>query len=78
MPLNLFRRRNRYRANFANRTHYLEQPFIQKLRYTRYQGVFLAVALGVISNQCLLYFAPEWALTDKHLVRIPVLKIFPA
>ncbi|MDD1605137.1 MAG: carbonic anhydrase [Methylococcaceae bacterium] len=53
-----------------------EQPFIQKLRYTRYQGVFLAVALGVISNQCLLYFAPEWALTDKHLVRIPVFEDF--
>lgn len=53
-----------------------EQPFIKKLRYTSYQGVFLAVALGVISNQCLLYFAPEWALTDRHLVMIPIFEDF--
>ncbi len=55
-----------------------EQPFIKKLRYTRYQGVFLAVVLGVASNQCLLYFAPAWALMDRHLVMIPVFEDFPS
>lgn len=53
-----------------------EQPFIKKLRYTRYQGVFLTVALGVVSNQCLLDFAPEWALRDGHLVMIPIFENF--
>ncbi|MSP28531.1 MAG: carbonic anhydrase [Methylococcales bacterium] len=54
-----------------------EQPFIKSLRYSRvYQGILLAVLLGVFSNQYLIYFAPEFALKDTHLVMIPVFNDF--
>lgn len=54
-----------------------EQPFIKALRYGRvYQGILLAVLLGVFSNQYLVHFAPEFALKDTHLVMIPVFNDF--
>ncbi len=54
-----------------------EQPVIKSQPYIRqYQGMLLAVILGVISNQCLLYFLPALALTDKHLVTIPIFESF--
>lgn len=54
-----------------------EQPFIKALRYSRvYQGILLAVLLGVFSNQYLVHFAPEFALKDTHLVMIPVFNDF--
>ncbi|MDO9214632.1 MAG: carbonic anhydrase family protein [Methylococcales bacterium] len=54
-----------------------EQPFIKTLRYARlYQGILLAVLLGVLSNQYLVTFAPELALKDNHLVMIPVFSTF--
>ncbi len=54
-----------------------EQPFIKSLRYSRvYQGILLAVLLGIFSNQYLVHFAPELALKDTHLVMIPVFNDF--
>jgi carbonic anhydrase len=54
-----------------------EQPFIKAIRYARlYQGILLALLLGVLSNQYLLTFAPELALKDNHLVMIPVFSTF--
>jgi MFS superfamily sulfate permease-like transporter len=52
-----------------------EQPFIKSLRYARlYQGILLAVLLGISGNQSLLHFAPELALKNNHLVMLPVFK----
>ncbi|MFI3191053.1 MAG: SulP family inorganic anion transporter [Methylococcales bacterium] len=54
-----------------------EQPFIKSLRYSRvYQGILLAVLLGVFSNHYLVHFAPEFALKDTHLVMIPIFSDF--
>lgn len=54
-----------------------EQAFIKFPRYIRqYQGVLLAVLLGVFSNQCLVYVAPELALKDNHLVMLPIFEDF--
>ncbi|MCX7067651.1 MAG: carbonic anhydrase family protein [Methylococcales bacterium] len=54
-----------------------EQLFIKSLRYSRvYQGILLAVLLGIFSNQYLVNFAPELALKDTHLVMIPVFNDF--
>jgi carbonic anhydrase len=54
-----------------------ESPIIKSRRYARsYQGVLLAVVLGIASNQYLLHFAPELALKDHHLVMIPIFDNF--
>ncbi|MFI3219768.1 MAG: SulP family inorganic anion transporter, partial [Methylococcales bacterium] len=54
-----------------------EQPFIKSRCYSRvYQGILLAVLLGIFSNQYLVHFAPELALKDTHLVMIPVFNDF--
>jgi MFS superfamily sulfate permease-like transporter len=50
-----------------------ERPLIHSFKYSHsYQSILLAVALGVISNQSLLHFAPAFALKNNHLVSIPV------
>ncbi len=54
-----------------------ERPFIKSLPFIRlYQGVLLAVILGVMSNQYLLSVSPELALSDRHLVTVPVFDNF--
>jgi carbonic anhydrase len=54
-----------------------EQPAIKSRPYIRrYQGVLLVVIMGVLVNQCLIHFAPDLALTDKHLVTIPIFDSF--
>lgn len=54
-----------------------EQPRLKSLPYIRsYQGVLLALVLGVISNQCLIHFFPELALKNSHLVSIPIFQDF--
>lgn len=54
-----------------------ELPKIKTSKYVRpYQGVLLVLLLGIISNELLLYLAPEWALNEGHLVKLPVFNDF--
>ncbi|CAG0942987.1 Carbonic anhydrase 2 [Candidatus Brocadiaceae bacterium] len=54
-----------------------ELPKIKQLPFIRpYQGVLLALSFGIISNYLLLYIAPDIALAENHLVRIPVFANF--
>ena len=54
-----------------------ELPFMKAQRYiSSYQGVLIAVIVGIISNQMLLQFAPELALGEKHLVSLPIFDSF--
>ncbi len=50
-----------------------ERPLINSFKYSHsYQSILLALALGVIINQALLHFSPQYALKNNHLVSIPV------
>lgn len=50
-----------------------EQPFMKKYRFFQlFQGVLIAILTGVLINQGLQNFYPEWALSGNHLVMIPV------
>ena len=52
-----------------------EQPFMQKYRFLQlFQGVLIAILTGVLINQGLQNLYPEWALSDNHLVMLPILK----
>jgi len=52
-----------------------EQPFMQKYRFFQlFQSVLIAILSGVLINQGLQNFYPEWALSGNHLVMLPVLK----
>jgi len=52
-----------------------EQPFLKKYRFFQlFQGVLIAVTVGVLINQGLQNFYPELALSGNHLVMIPLLK----
>lgn len=52
-----------------------EQPFMQKYRFFQlFQSVLIAILTGVLINQGLHNFYPEWALSGNHLVMLPVLK----
>lgn len=54
-----------------------ELPFMKAQRYiSSYQGVLIAVIIGIIGNQMLLQFAPELALGEKHLVSLPIFDSF--
>lgn len=54
-----------------------EQSVIKSRPYIhQYQGVLLAVILGTLTNQLLIHFMPDMALSDKHLVTIPVFDTF--
>ena len=52
-----------------------EQPFMKKYRFFQlFQGVLIAILAGVLINQGLQNFYPEFALGGNHLVMLPVLK----
>lgn len=52
-----------------------EQPFLKKYRFFQlFQGVIIAILAGLLINQGLHNFYPELALTDNHLVMLPVLQ----
>ena len=52
-----------------------EQPFMKKYRlFELFQGVLIAISVGVLINQGLLNWYPELALRGNHLVMIPVLQ----
>jgi len=50
-----------------------EQPFITASKQSHsYQGILFVVVLGIVGNQALVYFTPELALKNNHLVSLPV------
>ncbi len=52
-----------------------EQPFMKKYRlFQLFQGVLIAILVGVLINQGLINWYPELALRGNHLVMIPVLQ----
>ena len=52
-----------------------EQPFMKKYRlFELFQGVLIAISVGVLINQGLINWYPELALRGNHLVMIPVLE----
>ncbi len=52
-----------------------ETPFIKSLRHIHsYQGILLAVLIGVLINDYLTLAHPELALKTNHLVNIPLFK----
>lgn len=52
-----------------------ERPFIQKYQVLHLlQGVLLAIITGVVINQLLQYYYPQFALRDEHLVNLPVVQ----
>ena len=54
-----------------------ELPKIKQLPFIKpYQGVLLALLFGIASNQLLIHIAPNIALGENHLVRIPVFTNF--
>lgn len=51
-----------------------EQPFMRKHRFFQlFQGVLVAILLGVAINEGLQIYFPALALHDNHLVMIPIL-----
>jgi carbonic anhydrase len=52
-----------------------EQPFMKNYRFFQlFQGVLIAIIVGVLINQGLQSFYPELALSGSHLVMIPVIQ----
>ncbi len=49
-----------------------ETPFMKKYRFFQlFQGVLIAIIVGVLINQGLLVNYPDWALRETHLVMLP-------
>ena len=52
-----------------------EQPFMKKYKFFQlFQGVLIAIVAGVLINEGLQNTYPQFALTDNHLVMLPVLQ----
>jgi MFS superfamily sulfate permease-like transporter len=50
------------------------KPRLQRVKFfSMVPAALLAVVLGVLLNQMLILFWPEYAITEKHLVSVPVL-----
>jgi MFS superfamily sulfate permease-like transporter len=50
-----------------------EQRFMKRIQLFRFvPGALFVVLLGILMNLLFLQFMPEWALTGKHLVQLPV------
>ena len=52
-----------------------ETQWIKQYRFSEsLHGAVVAVIVGVVLNQVFIAFYPQWALTDKHLLVIPVVE----
>lgn len=50
------------------------KPSLQRFKlFKMVPAALLAVVVGVLLNQALILYLPEYAITDKHLVSVPVL-----
>ena len=50
-----------------------DKPFIKKITFFRYvPGALFVVIFGILINLAFIQFMPNWAMTGKHLVQLPV------